>query len=94
LGKTVSAPWAPRTRHADIAPSRFERIESDDYLTLDASWIVPALLRSVAIAGRVLEPAAGRGHLSRELKRAGYEVTSFDVKSHADPWLRFSGEAP
>jgi hypothetical protein len=83
----VTASWTPPVGHADIAPSRFKRIEGDGYLTLDASWIVPALLRSVPITGRVLEPAAGRGHLSSELKRAGYEVTSFDVKPYADPLI-------
>jgi hypothetical protein len=56
--------WTPPIGHADIAPSQFERIENDGYLTIDAHWIIPALLRSVPIEGRVLEPAAGRGHLS------------------------------
>ena len=37
----------------------YERIEGDGYLTIDAPWVVPALLRSAPIAGRVLEPAAG-----------------------------------
>ena len=81
----MTASWTPPVGRADIAPSRLERIEGDGYLTIDAPWIVPTLLRSVSIAGRILEPAAGRGHLSRELKRAGYEVTSFDVKSYAEP---------
>jgi hypothetical protein len=71
--------------YADIAPSRFERIEGDGYLTLDAPWVVPALLRSAPIAGQVLEPAAGRGHLSRELKRAGLDVVSLDIRSYPDP---------
>ena len=39
--------------------TRFERIEGDGYLTIDAPWVVPALLRSAPIEGRVLEPAAG-----------------------------------
>jgi hypothetical protein len=62
-GMTASQ-WTPPRGHADIAPSRYKRIEGDGYLTLDAYWIVPALLRSVAIEGRVLEPAAGRGHIA------------------------------
>ena len=77
--------WTPPIGHADIAPSRFERIEGDGYLTLDAPWIVPALLRSVPIRGRVLEPAAGRGHISRELKRAGCVVESFDIRAYENP---------
>ena len=56
--------WKPPRGHADIAPSQLRRIENDGYLTIDAHWIIPALLRSVPIEGRVLEPAAGRGHLS------------------------------
>jgi hypothetical protein len=77
--------WTPPAGHADIAPSRFERLEGDGYLTLDAPWIVRALLRSTPIAGRILEPAASRGHLSRELKRAGYDVVSRDIKAYAAP---------
>jgi hypothetical protein len=77
--------WTPPQGHADIAPSRFERIEGDGYLTLDAPWVVPALLRSVPVQGRVLEPAAGRGHLSLELRRAGFEVASFDHRRYENP---------
>jgi hypothetical protein len=32
-----------------------------------------------------LEPAAGRGHLSFELCRAGLEVASFDLLRYANP---------
>lgn len=76
--------WTPPVGHADIAPSNFERIEGDGYLTLDAHWVVPALLRSVPVAGRVTEPAADRGHISRDLKRAGLDVTSFDIRRYED----------
>jgi hypothetical protein len=67
-----------------MAPSRFKRIEADGYLTIGAPWIVPALLRSVPIAGRILEPAAGCGHISLELRRAGLDVVSFDIRRYAD----------
>jgi hypothetical protein len=33
----------------------------------------------------VLEPAAGRGHQSLELRRAGLDVASFDLNRYADP---------
>ena len=58
---TNALAWTPPIGHADIAPSRFERIEGDGYLTLDAPWIVPALLRSVfrsAAASSNPRPAA------------------------------------
>ena len=83
--------WKPPRGHADIAPSQFERIENDGYLTIDAHWIIPALLRSVPIEGRVLEPAAGRGHLSLELRRAGLDVASFDLYRYADPLVHDIG---
>jgi hypothetical protein len=51
--------WTPPRGHADIEPTRFERLANDGYLTLDAPWIVPALLRSAPIEGWILEPAAG-----------------------------------
>ena len=85
MGNLRHGIWTPPIGHADIAPSRFERIEGDGYLTIDAHWVVPALLRSVPIEGRVLEPAAGRGHLSFELRRAGLEVASFDLHRYANP---------
>ena len=78
--------WTPPQGHADIAPTRYERIEGDGYLTIDAHWVVPALLRSVPIESRVLEPAAGRGHLSFALRRAGLEVASFDLDRRHDRW--------
>jgi hypothetical protein len=84
-GRMMALQWKPPRGHADIAPSQFERIENDGYLTMDAHWIIPALLRAVPIDGRVLEPAAGRGHLSLELRRAGLDVASFDLHRYADP---------
>jgi hypothetical protein len=76
---------SPPVGHADIAPSCFERIEGDGYFTLDSDWIVPALLGAVPIKGRVIEPAAGRGHISLELKRAGLIVESFDIRAYEHP---------
>jgi hypothetical protein len=52
----------------DVAPSRFKRLESDGYFTLDADWIIPALCRAVQVEGPILEPCAGRGHMVRELR--------------------------
>ena len=58
----------------DIAPSQFERFAGDGYFTIDAPWIVPALIRTIPIEGPIYEPAAGRGHLVVELRRLGFEV--------------------
>ena len=44
--------WTPPQGRADIAPSRYERIERDGYLAIDAHWVVPALLPSAPIEGR------------------------------------------
>jgi hypothetical protein len=54
--------WTLPRGYADIAPTRFERVEHDGYLTIDAPRVVPALLRSAPIAGRVLSrpPARSR----------------------------------
>ncbi len=48
---TNALAWTPPIGHADIAPSRFERIEGDGYFTLDSDWIVPALLGASADQG-------------------------------------------
>jgi hypothetical protein len=48
-------------------------------------YLLPALLRSAPIEGVVLEPAAGLGHITRELIRAGLEVTSFDLRRYENP---------
>ena len=55
--------WTPPHGRADIAPSRYERIERDGYLTIDAHWVVPALLgplRSRAGCWSRREPVPGR----------------------------------
>jgi len=83
--------WTPPSGHADVAPARFARREGDGYLTIDAPWIVPALLSRAPIAGRILEPAAGCCHLSRELVRAGLDVASFDIRAYADPLVHDIG---
>ena len=47
---------------------------------------MPTLLSKVKIDGPVLEPAAGVGHLVRELRRGrGLEVIASDVHAYAEP---------
>jgi hypothetical protein len=70
-----------------IAPSRFERLEDDNYLTIDADWIIPALLRAVRIEGPIFEPCAGRGHLVVELRAAGFEIDAADLYAHENPLI-------
>jgi hypothetical protein len=55
--------------------------------------VVPALLHKVPEIGRrILEPAAGRGHLSLELRRAGLEVVSFDLRRYMNPLIDDIGQ--
>jgi hypothetical protein len=72
-------------RRGGIAPSRFDRLANDNYFTLDAPWLTPALLSRVAIEGPVLEPAAGVGHMVVELRRHGLEVVAGDLHAYEDP---------
>ena len=74
-------------RHGGIAPSRFGRLENDNYFTLDAPWIVPALLSRVQIKGPILEPAAGRGHLVVELRQRGFRVVAIDNHPYENPLI-------
>jgi hypothetical protein len=72
-------------RHGGIPPTRFDRLSNDNYFTLDAPWIIPALLSKVRIEGPVLEPAAGVGHLVRELRRGhGLAVSASDLCAHRE----------
>jgi hypothetical protein len=69
----------------DIAPSRFERFEREEYFTIDASWIMPALCRAIQIEGPILEPCAGRGHMVCELRALGFVVQAADLYAYDDP---------
>jgi hypothetical protein len=73
-------------RHGGIAPTRWDRLSNDAYFTIEAHWIIPALLAKVRITGPVLEPAAGVGHLVRELRRGhGLEVVATDLTAYDKP---------
>jgi hypothetical protein len=72
-------------RHGGIAPSRFARFPNDNYFTLDAHWLISALLSKVPIGGPVLEPAAGVGHMVVELRQRGIEVVASDLHAYEDP---------
>ena len=52
--------------------------EQHDYYATDPI-AVRALLEKEAFSHRILEPACGEGHISKELERAGYDVTSTDL---------------
>jgi hypothetical protein len=41
----------------DVAPSRFERFDRDEYFTIDAAWIIPALCRASRSKARSSSPA-------------------------------------
>src|SRR5665213_141589 len=45
-----------------------------------------SLVKSIVIPNKhVWEPAAGRGHISKELERLGFTVTSTDLHTYDDP---------
>jgi hypothetical protein len=89
---TESKPWGAAKERpkgaagnlCDVAPSRFERFDRDEYFTIDAGWIVPALCRAVQVEGPILEPCAGRGHMVRELRAQGFVVRGADLYAYAD----------
>jgi hypothetical protein len=68
----------------DVAPSRFERFGRDEYFTLDADWIIPALCRSVKVESPILEPCAGRGHIVHALRVLGFVVRAADLYAYPD----------
>ena len=72
----------------DVAPSRFERFDQDEYFTIDAGWIIPALCCAVQVEGPILEPCAGRGHMVHELRALGFDVRAADLYAYADTRLR------
>jgi hypothetical protein len=61
------------------------RLPLDSYFTIHAAQLVPWLLAAVPIHGKVLEPCAGRGHLSLELRNRGLDVASRDLVAHPNP---------
>jgi hypothetical protein len=86
LHPPVSQKASEVARHGGIAPTRWDRTANDAYFTIDAPWIIPALLSKVKIQGPVLEPAAGVGHLARELRRGhGLEVVASDLRAYENP---------
>jgi hypothetical protein len=83
---TISAAASNIARHGGIAPTRWSRLSNDSYFTIDAPWIIPALLSKVKIVGPVLEPAAGVGHMVRELRRGhGLEVIASELHAYEEP---------
>jgi hypothetical protein len=69
----------------DVPPSRFDRFANDQYFTIDAPWIIPALCRVVKIEGPILEPCAGRGDMVRELRGLGFDVLATDLYAYENP---------
>jgi hypothetical protein len=80
-----AATTSDSTRSGLIAPSTYERLPDDRYFTLEAPWVVPALLKHVRVTGRILEPCAGRGHLVAELRKLKLKVVARDLIAHEDP---------
>ena len=67
----------------DVAPSRFKRFDRDEYFTIDAGWIIPALCCAVQVEGPIFEPCAGRGHMVHELRARGFVVRGAALYAYA-----------
>ncbi len=74
-----------RSDQAILGKPIYSRLPLDSYFTIAADELVPWLLDAVPIYGRILEPCAGRGHLSLELHNRGLDVTSRDLVAHPNP---------
>lgn len=59
--------------------SGYLRVANDDYFTIDAHRVVPALLNNVSLRGPVFEPSAGIGHLIDALVANGYVAAGIDL---------------
>ena len=65
--------------------SGHERVANDAYYTLDADWIVPALLDVVKVEGPTLEPCSGAGHMVAALRAASVDVVGHELYHHDAP---------
>jgi hypothetical protein len=84
-GKSLAAAsLSDAGNRCDVAPSRFKRFDRDEYFTIDADWIIPALCLAVQVEGPILEPCAGRGHMVRELRALGFVVRAADLYAYPD----------
>jgi hypothetical protein len=73
------APKRRKSSSAMFGESGHRRIAADAYHTIDADWIVPALLSKLDLRGPVFEPSAGKGHLVDALSAARFAVTATDL---------------
>lgn len=83
-GVALAKPPAPYSDPAMVG-SNYARLPNEAYMTIDADWIIPALLKAVPIEGRILEPCAGRGHMVYALREAGHDVVARDLFAYPDP---------
>lgn len=65
-----------------------KRNENDYYPTAPIGTI--SLLKNHDIPKRILEPCAGRGHISSVLERYGHEVQSFDLYEYENPLTKIN----
>ncbi|UZF94459.1 hypothetical protein [Bosea sp. NBC_00550] len=83
-GVALAKPPAPY-RDPAMVGSNYARLPNEGYMTIDADWIIPALLKAVPIEGRILEPCAGRGHIVYTLRQAGLVVVARDLFAYPAP---------
>ena len=87
---TAANPRVAKLRRPDpamLGAPRNKRIEQDAYFTIDAAYVVPVLCGAIEITGPILEPCGGRGDLSVEFIRRGYDVVSRDIVAYPNPLI-------
>jgi hypothetical protein len=68
-----------RQRAPTFGQTGYRRVANDAYFTIEANWLVPALLSAVDIRGPILEPCSGKGHLVDALRASGYAVKASEL---------------
>lgn len=74
------------TRAYIVKPGNHENRNDNEYYPTPAIATL-SLLKNYDVPKRLWEPAAGRGHISKELIRNGHDVVSTDLFEHPNPFV-------
>ena len=80
-------PPSPLRRSAYRKRSGKTKLANEGYFTIEAEDLIAALDSVVGLSGRVLEPAAGRGHMAGALRDSGLQVVASELNVYPDPLI-------